>query len=49
MERKHKRIAVVNMDDQYSRRIYAEREIYPYEMITFGIDHDAVLKAEGIQ
>lgn len=43
---KHKRTAVVNMDDEYSRRIYAEREIYPYGMITFGIDHDAVLKAE---
>ncbi len=44
---KHKRIAVVNIDDQYSRRIYAERDIYPYDMLTFGIEHDAVLRAAG--
>ena len=43
---KQKRTAVINMDDDYIRRIYAERRIYPYDMITFGIEHDAALKAD---
>jgi UDP-N-acetylmuramoyl-L-alanyl-D-glutamate--2,6-diaminopimelate ligase len=41
------RAAVINMDDDYVRRIHTEREIYPYEMITFGIDHDALLRADS--
>jgi len=43
---KSRRTAVVNIDDEYSRRIYAEREIYPYEMMTFGTDPHSALRIE---
>lgn len=43
---KSRRSAVINIDDEYIGRIYAERDIYPYEMITFGIENDAALKAD---
>lgn len=43
---KQKRTAVINADDDYCRRIYAERDIYPYGIVTFGVEHDAAMKVD---